>query len=198
MARGQEAKGVGFDVPLTTVRPCLWFPAGSDGKACACGVGDPGLIPASGRFSGEGIATHCSILAWKILWTTEHGRLQSMGSQRGGHNWATSLSFLCLSGIHWPSDLRQACDSVVSAVTWDEGFCDDPVRRCYLAVSPVPQTLAWNNRSTEKPPEFGCHSPVTSDDSNTGMLGSFFPSVIFLSLFIALVAVVVGFFCFVF
>ena len=37
----------------------------------------------------EGIATHSSILAWRISWTEEPGRLQSMGSQRVGHNWAT-------------------------------------------------------------------------------------------------------------
>ena len=30
------------------------FPAGSDGKASACNMGDPGSIPGSGRFSGEG------------------------------------------------------------------------------------------------------------------------------------------------
>ena len=32
------------------------------------------------------MATHCSILAWEIPWTEEPGRLQSMGSQRVGHN----------------------------------------------------------------------------------------------------------------
>ena len=32
------------------------------------------------------MATHCSTLAWKIPWTEEPGRLQSMGSQRVGHN----------------------------------------------------------------------------------------------------------------
>ena len=32
------------------------------------------------------IVTHSSILAWKILWTEEPGRLQSMGSQRVGHD----------------------------------------------------------------------------------------------------------------
>ena len=42
------------------------------------------------------MATHSSILAWKIPWTEDPGRLQSMGSQRVGHNWATSLSFLGL------------------------------------------------------------------------------------------------------
>ena len=40
------------------------------------------------------MATHSSILAWRIPWTEEPGRLQSMGSQRVGHNLAPSF-FLC-------------------------------------------------------------------------------------------------------
>ena len=48
------------------------------------------------------MATHSSTLAWKIPWTKEPGRLQSMGPQRVGHNWVTSLSlsahFLCAVG----------------------------------------------------------------------------------------------------
>ena len=32
------------------------------------------------------MATHSSTLAWKIPWTVDRGRLQSMGSQRVGHN----------------------------------------------------------------------------------------------------------------
>ena len=40
----------------------------------------------------KGVVTHSSILAWKIPWMVEPGRLQSMGSQRVGHDWATSLS----------------------------------------------------------------------------------------------------------
>ena len=38
------------------------------------------------------MAPHSSTLAWKIPWTEEPGRLQSMGSLRVGHDWATSLS----------------------------------------------------------------------------------------------------------
>ena len=38
------------------------------------------------------IATHSNTLAWKIPWVEEPGRLQSMGSQRAGHNWETSLT----------------------------------------------------------------------------------------------------------
>ena len=40
------------------------------------------------------MATHSSILAWKILWMEESGRLQSMGLQRVGQDWATSLHFM--------------------------------------------------------------------------------------------------------
>ena len=39
------------------------------------------------------MATHSSSLAWKFPWMEEPGRLQSMGSQRVGHNWVTSFSF---------------------------------------------------------------------------------------------------------
>ena len=34
----------------------------------------------------EGVATHSSILAWRIPWTEEPGRLQSLGRQRTGHD----------------------------------------------------------------------------------------------------------------
>ena len=43
------------------------------------------------RFDKKAMATHSSTLAWKIPWTEEPGRLQSMGSQRVGHDWVTSL-----------------------------------------------------------------------------------------------------------
>ena len=37
----------------------------------------------------EGMATHSSVLAWRIPWTEEPGGLQSTGSQRVGHDWVT-------------------------------------------------------------------------------------------------------------
>ena len=40
------------------------------------------------------MATHSSILAWRIPWTEKPGRLQSTGLQRVGHDWATSLHFM--------------------------------------------------------------------------------------------------------
>ena len=41
----------------------------SDGKESACNVGDLVSTPGSGRSPGEGNATHCRILAWRIPWT---------------------------------------------------------------------------------------------------------------------------------
>ena len=45
------------------------------------------------------MAPHSSTLAWKIPWTAEPGRLQSMGSLRVGHDRATSLSLFTF--MHW-------------------------------------------------------------------------------------------------
>ena len=45
------------------------------------------------------MAPHSSTLAWKIQWTEEPGRLQSMGLWRVGHVWATSLSLFTF--MHW-------------------------------------------------------------------------------------------------
>ena len=52
-------------------------------------TGDPGLIPGSGRSLEKEMATHSSILAWRIPWREEPGGLWSMGSWRVGHDLAT-------------------------------------------------------------------------------------------------------------
>ena len=51
------------------------FPGSSDGKESTCSAGDPGSIPESGRSLEEEMATHSSILAWRILWTGDPGGL---------------------------------------------------------------------------------------------------------------------------
>ena len=58
------------------------FPGGSDGKESTCNAGDLGR---EDPLEKE-MATHSSTLALKIPWTEEPGGLQSMGSQRVGHN----------------------------------------------------------------------------------------------------------------
>ena len=62
------------------------FPGGSDGKPSACNLGDLGLIPGLGRSPGEGNGNPLQYLAWKITWTEEPDKPQSMGSQRVKHN----------------------------------------------------------------------------------------------------------------
>ena len=47
----------------------------------------------------EGMATHSSILAWKTLWTEEAGELESIGSQRVGHEWSN------LAHTHIPTEM---------------------------------------------------------------------------------------------
>ena len=69
---------------------CMGFTRGTSGKELTCQCRrlkrfgfDPwvGKIPLE-----EGMATHPSILAWRIPWTEEPGELQSMGLHRVGHD----------------------------------------------------------------------------------------------------------------
>ena len=62
------------------------LPFGSVVKNPPANAGDVGLIPGLKRFPGEGMAAHSSILAWRIPWMEEPGRLQSTGSRRVGHD----------------------------------------------------------------------------------------------------------------
>ena len=72
------------------------------------------------------MALHSSTLAWKIPWTEEPGRLQSMGSQKVGHDWTTSLSLFTF--MHWrrkwqPTSVflpRESCGqkSLVGCCPW--------------------------------------------------------------------------------
>ena len=74
-------------------------------------AGDTGLIPGSGRPPGEG---NGNPIAWEIPWTEESGGLQSMGSQRGGHDLVikqqqhlvkNSLEIMCSSPLDLPQIL---------------------------------------------------------------------------------------------
>ena len=56
----------------------------------ACNVGDPVRPLSQEDPLQKEMATHSSILGWKIPWTEEPGGLQSLGSQRVGLDWATN------------------------------------------------------------------------------------------------------------
>ena len=81
---------------LETLKSTLHWAVGSSpvtslvGKESARNVGGPSSIPETREDPLEKeIATHSSILAWKIPWTRKPGGLQSMGSQRVGVDWQT-------------------------------------------------------------------------------------------------------------
>ena len=90
----------------------LGFPGGSDSKEFTYNAGDPGgLDPLE-----KGMATHSSILAWRIPWTEEPGRLQSMGSQRVRHDWSILArmhqhTFLepLIAHLSFPNPLFHSC-----------------------------------------------------------------------------------------
>ena len=64
----------------------------------------------------QAVATHSSTLAWKIPWMEEPGRLQSMGSQRVGHDWVTSLSLFTF--MHWRSGDNTGVATHSSVLAW--------------------------------------------------------------------------------
>ena len=71
----------------------LGFPGGSDDKdgSDACQARDPGWSLGQEDSLEKEVAPYSSILAWRIPWTEEHGRLQSIGLQRVRHDWATNI-----------------------------------------------------------------------------------------------------------
>ena len=76
----------------------LSLPRWLSGKESDCNAGDSELIPGLGRSPKKEMATHSSILAWRIPWTEEPGGLQSMGSQRVQCNWVTFIFTKPLKG----------------------------------------------------------------------------------------------------
>ena len=87
------------------------IPGGASGKepTCQCRKG----VKSLGQEDPleEGVATHSSILAWKIPWTEEPGGFQSIGSKRVGHNWS-NLAHVNLGGLPWwLSGKESACQA---------------------------------------------------------------------------------------
>ena len=78
----------------------------------------------------KAMAPHSSTLAWKIPWTEEPGRLQSMGSLRVGHDWVTSLSTFMHRRRKWqPTPVflpgeTQGWGSLVGCCLWDHTQLD--------------------------------------------------------------------------
>ena len=87
----------------------MGIPGGSDSKESTCNAEDLGLIPGLRRSPVEGNlqATHSSVLAWRIPWTKEPSKLQSMGSQRVRHDWQNFTFTFCARGKDLISNIFQ-------------------------------------------------------------------------------------------
>ena len=93
------------------------------------------------------MAPHSSTFAWKIPWMEEPGRLQSMGSLRVGHDWATSLSLFTF--MHWrrkwqPTPVflpgeSQGRGSLVAAIY---GVTQSWTRLKWLSINKITQNLS--------------------------------------------------------
>ena len=109
------------------------------------------------------MATHSSILAWRIPWTEEPDGLRSMGSQRVGHDWATSLHF------HSAYKLNKQGDSIQSWHTpspiWNQSVVPCPVLT--VASWPAYRFLKRQGRWSGIPISFRIfHSLLWSTQSN--------------------------------
>ena len=105
--------------------------------------------------------SHSSILAWKISWTEEPGRLQSMGSLRVRHDWVTSLSLFTF--LHWRRKWQptavflpgesQGRGSLMGCRLW--GYTGSETTEATFivekAMAPHSSTLAWKIPWTEEP-----------------------------------------------
>ena len=69
------------------------------------------------------MAPHSSTLAWKIPWTEEPGRLQSMGLWRVGYDWATSLSLFTFK--HWRRKWQPAGSHHGRSHPWQRSYGRD-------------------------------------------------------------------------
>ena len=110
------------------------FPGGSDSKASAYNARDLGSIPRLEDLLEKEMASHSSILAWKIPWMEEPSRLQSMGSQKVGHNWTTSLhysfagaSLVALMVKNLPTMWETWLDSWVKKIPWRKKWLPPPI-----------------------------------------------------------------------
>ena len=76
--QGKKKKVQDLHEDIKCVPIPLGFPHSSVGKESACSAGELGLIPGSGRSPEKEMATHSSVLAWRMPWTEGPGGLQSI------------------------------------------------------------------------------------------------------------------------
>ena len=127
----------------------LGFPGGSDGEESTCNAGDLDSTPGQEDPLEKWMATHSSILAWRIPWTGEPDRLQLMESQRAGHDWATMHTLICcishnyrncFCGNQWAEDPKPRMRQQPWLIPWLQStrtWAEDTPKPC-CAQTPYP------------------------------------------------------------
>ena len=137
--------------------------------------------------SEKAMAPHSSTLAWKIPWTEEPGRLQSMGSLGVGHDWATSLSLFTF--MHWrrkwqptlvflPAE-SQGQGSLVGCRLWGHTESDMTEatyqqQRCVTVFLCFNLSIPDNIRCAASLHMLICHVHIFSGEVSIKMFGPFF------------------------
>ena len=116
-----------------TIYTTMWKGAScsADGRESVCNSGDRGSIPGSGRSPEKGngsplMAAHSSTLSWRLPWTEEPGRLQSMGSWRIRYNWSDlACMHAWLIHIIVQQKLTQYCKTIMLQLKkkWKKKLC---------------------------------------------------------------------------
>ena len=91
------------------------------------------------------MATQSSILAWRIPWTEEPGGLQSTGSQRIGHDWATSLTSLTHSFPHSGIELASPTSPALQADSVPTEPPGKPMMEYYSPIKNQWIVTIWDN-----------------------------------------------------
>ena len=118
--------------------------SGSDGTESACNAGHWAWSLGQESPLKRGMATHFSIVAWRIPWSEKPGGLQTMGSQRVGQDWAANTftfwkTRLCWPWQHWHLGLGHS-------LLW-KGY---PMYRRMF--SSIPGLHPWDDSNTFPPP----------------------------------------------
>ena len=122
------------------LRPVAGLPWWLSGKESTCNAGDLGSIPVGicRDYVLESMATQSSILAWRILWTEELGRLQSTGSQRVGYDW---IEHACITPVvTLLLRVSSFWTSVISYLNPDSSYVNGLICKCLLFCEKFPIT----------------------------------------------------------
>ena len=110
------------------------------------------------NFQEKEMATHSSILAWRILWTGKPGGLLSMGSHRVGHDWsdlavAAAAKDSCKKNLTWKMEqMGKSCNSEQACRSINKWFSTWKV---VLRIWSLIYYLHWEKKKRKFPPSQG-------------------------------------------